>query len=256
MTPQTFAFADDTKRGEKVGRSYPVSHNISPTSDNSDYAAYADLSPCAACSAAFVRQHKGHRFCSHACYSASLRLPIAARLWAKVNKNGPVMRPQLGPCWNWTGARTGSQSVRHGQITWRERYSSPQKVHRVVWELEHGPIQPARQINHHCDNPICVRLAHLYLGTQLENIRDASRRGRLHVPRTRTLSLFDRLTIYRMADRPGLGVELAARYGVTEACISLTRKGRFIGAPLDQVRPGLARSIDVGTLLLFQEFST
>ena len=252
----TFAFTGDAKpgaNGRRIGRG---TRRISPTSDNNDYAAYADLSPCAACSTAFIRTHNGHRFCSHACYSASLRLPITARLWAKVNKHGPVMRPELGPCWTWTGARTGSHIVKYGQIMWRERYSSPQKVHRVVWELEHGPIPAASQINHHCDNPICVRLAHLYLGTQLENIRDASRRGRLHVPRTRTLSLFDRLTIYRMADRPGLGVELAARYGVTEACISLTRKGRFIGAPLDQVRPGLARSIDVGTLLLFQEFST
>lgn len=27
------------------------------------------------------------------------------RFWAKVDKNGPVVRPELGPCWIWTGNR-------------------------------------------------------------------------------------------------------------------------------------------------------
>lgn len=93
------------------------------------------------------------------------------RFWARVTK--------IGPCWSWTGARTGSGSVRHGQVMWRARYRTPQKAHRIAWELLNGPIPSDLQVNHHCDNPICCRPDHLYLGTQLQNMRDASRRQRL-----------------------------------------------------------------------------
>ena len=156
-------------------------------SDNEDYRTYAlsssDELRCAGCARPFRAQWSGHRFCSHACYSASLVTPIADRLWAKVNKHGPI-HPTLGTCcWPWTGALTGSGGVRHGQIMWRGRYRTPQKVHRIVWELTYGLIPADRQINHHCDNPICCRPEHLYLGTQDDNMKDASKRGRFTVPK-------------------------------------------------------------------------
>lgn len=48
-----------------------------------------------------------------------------------------------------------------------------------AYELWHDtPVPEGKQINHHCDNPPCVRPDHLYVGTQLENIADRDRRGR------------------------------------------------------------------------------
>lgn len=126
---------------------------------------------------------------------------------------------------------------------WRARYRTPQKAHRIAWELTHGPIPVDRQINHHCDNPICVRPDHLYLGTQLDNLKDAVRRGRLHVSRRRVLSLLDRLHIYHQPYRRGLYVALAARYGVTKACISIIRRGRFIGSPVQFGERGCGTAI-------------
>jgi len=104
-------------------------------------------------------------------------------------------------------------------------------VHRLVWELLRGPIPSGQQINHHCDNPICVNPEHLYLGTQAENMRDAARRKRFTVPRTTTkLSLHDRMVIYKTPAYRGVCVALARRYGVTKACISVIRRGRFLGS--------------------------
>jgi len=56
--------------------------------------------------------------------------------------------------------------------------------------LAHGAISSDLWVLHHCDNPPCVNPDHLYLGTVVENVRDAMERGRisnqyLKNPRTR-----------------------------------------------------------------------
>jgi ERCC4-type nuclease len=64
--------------------------------------------------------------------------------------------------------RVGSEAER----TRRQIYA-----HRWVWEHYKGEIPDGLQVNHHCDNSLCVNPEHLYLGTQNENMRDLQRRG-------------------------------------------------------------------------------
>lgn len=52
--------------------------------------------------------------------------------------------------------------------------------HRRAWEVAHGPIPSGLCVLHRCDNPPCVRVDHLFLGTQLDNNRDRSAKGRSH----------------------------------------------------------------------------
>lgn len=63
----------------------------------------------------------------------------------------------------------------YGRIQYRRRKV---RVHRLAWELHHGPIAPGAVIRHTCDNPPCCNVAHLRSGTQQENMRDRDRRGR------------------------------------------------------------------------------
>lgn len=63
----------------------------------------------------------------------------------------------------------------HGALFLR---GTPLLAHRVVWVGRNGPIPKGKLVLHKCDNPICVRPSHLYLGNQKNNVRDAIQRGR------------------------------------------------------------------------------
>jgi hypothetical protein len=148
---------------------------------------------------------------------------IVDRFWSKVN------RDRLSDCWLWTASTMSDFG--YGQFTVRCA-PGPQRhlyAHRVSWELAHGPIPNGLQILHRCDVPLCVNPDHLFLGTQADNLIDARQKGRLDEsrPRQRTLSYADRLSIFNAEGYRGIGVALARQYGVTEACISYIRRGRF-----------------------------
>ena len=51
-------------------------------------------------------------------------------------------------------------------------------VHRVVWKMAHGVIPKGMYVCHSCDNPPCIRLEHLFLGTPGDNTADMMAKGR------------------------------------------------------------------------------
>ena len=75
-------------------------------------------------------------------------------------------------CWPWAGlqaeVRPGFKYGRYGG-----RYA-----HRLSWERHCGPIPSGMVVCHRCDNPPCVNPAHLFLGTQRDNIHDSVQKGR------------------------------------------------------------------------------
>jgi len=47
------------------------------------------------------------------------------------------------------------------------------RAHRLAWLLSFGDIPAGVQVLHKCDNRACIRLDHLFSGTQKDNIQDA-----------------------------------------------------------------------------------
>ena len=75
-------------------------------------------------------------------------------------------------CWLWTGSvnNDGYGQIRHDGRT--------QRVHRLAWEEVNGPIPAGMAVCHSCDVPACCNPAHLFLGTQLDNVTDMRTKGR------------------------------------------------------------------------------
>jgi hypothetical protein len=75
-------------------------------------------------------------------------------------------------CWEWSGS-VGSHG--YGQVSFqRQRYTAPV----AAWLAWRGKIPKGMQVLHKCDVRRCFNPAHLWLGTQLDNMRDMDSKGR------------------------------------------------------------------------------
>lgn len=151
---------------------------------------------------------------------------VYVRFWAKVDRQGP------DDCWEWHASLTGGTKVRHGQFH-LGRISGKQRVvkaHRFAWIITYGEIPDGLVVCHRCDNPICVNVAHLFLGTQADNLADARAKGRLNERLPRATDKFtpeQRQAIYELPRERGLCTRIARQYGVSKVCISNILRGRF-----------------------------
>lgn len=94
-------------------------------------------------------------------------VPLDQRFWAKVVKSES--------CWNWRGSTNRGRGTIN--INGRPKFASV-----ISWELAFGKVPYGLVVCHKCDNPLCVRPDHLFLGTQRDNVHDAISKGRLKNP--------------------------------------------------------------------------
>lgn len=78
-----------------------------------------------------------------------------------------------GECRVWTGPKHDAMGYARMLVDGRLQY-----VHRVAWELVNGPVPDGLVLLHSCDNASCVRVEHLSLGTQRDNVQDMLEKGR------------------------------------------------------------------------------
>ena len=95
---------------------------------------------------------------------------LRRRFWSKVDTTGD--------CWIWLAA-----TARHGYGSIHIMVCGQLYIlaaHRVAYLLANGTLGAASVMCHRCDQPRCVRPAHLWQGTQKDNARDRDAKGRCH----------------------------------------------------------------------------
>lgn len=144
--------------------------------------------------------------------------PRGSTLWERVLHYGwtEVIRiPELGPCWETEAPLGGAyHRIAVGK-------AAAQYVHRIAYEHFVGPIPADLILRHACDNVHCVNPEHLMPGTQADNMRDRTLRGR-------TASKIKAEDLPEIRRRIALGekmVSIARDYGVSGSAVSKIRDG-------------------------------
>jgi hypothetical protein len=134
------------------------------------------------------------------------------RFWIKVNKDGPVIKAELGPCWVWTAAQDKDC---YGRFAFEGR-SDP--AYRVAFEWEYGPLAEGYEPDHLCKYNPCVRPSHMEAVTAKEN----NTRGHAKLTREDVVEIR-----HALAEGTSTRKQLAVQYNISYANILLISHGRI-----------------------------
>ena len=121
-----------------------------------------------------------------------------------------MAEPNSG-CWLWMSAcdKDGYGLLRHEKKNIR--------AHRASYQMYTGNIPAGQFVCHRCDLPSCVNPDHLFLGTNSDNQKDASRKGRHAHQR---LSIDDVVDIKRSVSLGMTQASMCRKYGLSDGHIS------------------------------------
>lgn len=180
-------------------------------------------------------------------------IPTAEELFERC-----IPEPNTG-CWLWAGAVNPSGYGRWPSLV------RPRTVHRLAWTIFRGPIPQGLCVCHKCDVKSCANPDHLFIGTNADNSADMVRKGRSAKGDRNAMRLYPTI-VKRGSDHPAKidpsyilrgdthpcaklteaqieeirttyasggikQIDLAARYGVSQTCISAAVRGKARRSP-------------------------
>lgn len=121
----------------------------------------------------------------------------------------------VGECWIWNKTKpattTGYSQLSINGVT--------HLLHRLVFELYHGPLQDGECVLHTCDNRPCCNPDHLVAGTKGDNNKDRAEKGRSCSGENCHLSKLTADVVIQIFNEPGSYRGLARKYGLNKGTI-------------------------------------
>lgn len=162
-------------------------------------------------------RYSGRRFCSRACSDARGERDLEGKRAFFMSRALP--EPNSG-CWLWTGSLT------KGGYAMFSCGPDKRRAARAAYSLFCEEISEGLMIRHACDTPLCVNPDHLLPGTAQQNSDDMVARGRrLLGSKSHNAKLTEAQVIAILASK-AKQKDLAVRYGVSKATISLIKSGK------------------------------
>ena len=145
-----------------------------------------------------------------------------------VRFNSKVKNMENG-CIEFTGAKNKDG---YGQFYINETIGNVM-AHRFSFELSYGKIPEGLIICHKCDNPKCVNIDHLFLGTHKDNSDDKINKGRFKSAYTNLgnhpnsiLSVQDVKEIKNLINIGLRNIDIARKFNISHKLVSLIRLGK------------------------------
>lgn len=140
------------------------------------------------------------------------------KFWEKVKKSDG--------CWEWLACLNdkgyGIFGLKNGKVD---------RAHRISYRITIGEIPKDLFVCHHCDNRKCVNPSHLFLGTNLDNVKDMISKKRNSLPPNNAgwnRINYDQSIIDLFGKKPD--TEIAKLTGSSRSAISRARKRLGIAA--------------------------
>lgn len=150
---------------------------------------------------------------------------ILKRFWSKIDKGKP------NQCWIWTAA------LAHGYGRFGMRCEDGKhrlfNANRVALSIHLGRDIGNQWALHTCDTPGCCNPRHLYVGDQVDNMRDTVQRGRHYTPfkENRYTAKLTEADVQIIRELRGMGVSyprLGRIFSVSKTCIRQAVLGRVV----------------------------
>ena len=124
-------------------------------------------------------------------------------------------------CWIW------SRSINNWGYGRIGPGRSERAAHRLSYRTFRGEIPDGMNVLHRCDVPRCVNPAHLFLGTNTDNMRDMASKGRTAVKRgeDNPISKLTDRAVAEIRASTETSAFLARKFGVSHKAIRLVRGG-------------------------------
>lgn len=119
-------------------------------------------------------------------------------------------------CIEWQRAKDGD----YGTLNFRGK---KQNVHRIAWLLGVGEIKKGLLVCHECDNPPCINLDHLFLGTHKDNMLDAKMKGRMTRGEDSSQSKLTEKDVIAIREMTDTNASIGKMFGVAGSTISCIR---------------------------------